>query len=143
MWQRVQTLYFAIATLLIAALFWSDAARVAGPDGSVGHIQYISKTIYLVWIIILTVLQVLTLGGYKWRMRQFRMSVVSVIACLGFQAWLAVDFIRFHEAMVFSWTALFPAVAAILDVFGARNILIDEALVQSANRLRLPRKKKI
>ena len=142
MWQRVQTLYFAIATLLIASLFWSDVARIAGPDGAVEHVTYVSRTVYLIWLIILTVLQVISLGGFKWRMRQFRMVIVTIVACLGFQGWLVFDYIKFHEAMVFSWTALFPIAAAILDIFGARNILVDEALVQSANRLRLPRNKK-
>ena len=142
MWQRVQTLYFGIATLLIASLFWSDVARTVVEGGGVEHIRYTSKTIYLIWLILLTVFQILSLGGYRWRMKQFRVVIITVVLCLGFQGWLVYDYVRFHNEMVFSWTALFPVVAAILDSIGARNILLDEAIVQSANRLRLPRNKK-
>ena len=141
MWQRLQTLYFALATMLVASLFWCDVARVAAPDGAVEQIRYTDNTIYTVWLILLTVLQVLSLGGFKWRMKQFRVVIVTGIMCLAFQGWLVYDYIRLHEAMVFCWTALLPAVAGILDFLGAKNILLDEAIVQSANRLRLPRKK--
>lgn len=141
MWQRVQTLYLGIATLLIASLFWCDVARVAGPGGTVEYIGYTEKTIYLVWIIILTVLQVLSTGGYKWRMRQIRVVIVTAVMCLGFQVWLACDWYRMRNELVFSWTALFPLAASVLDFIGARNIFLDECIVQSANRLRGPRKK--
>ena len=56
MWQRVQTLYLGIATAVIAALFGCNAASIALPDGQVDNIRYIDKTVYLVWLILLTVL---------------------------------------------------------------------------------------
>ena len=142
MWQRVQTLYLAVATILVVSLFWSDVAKIAAPDGLVENIRYVDRTIYLVWLIILTVIQVLALGGFKWRMKQFRVVVVAVVMCLGFQGWLVYDFFQQRESLSFSWTALFPVVASVLDVMAAKNILLDEAIVQSANRLRLPRNKK-
>lgn len=141
MWQRIQTLYFAIATILIASLFWSDAACIAA-SGYVEHITYTSKPSYFIWVLLLTIFQVLTLGGFKWRMKQFRVAVVCAILCLGFQVWLAVDYFRLGDKIVFSYTILFPLAACILDVLGCRGILEDEALVQSANHLRLPRKRK-
>ena len=141
MWQRIQTLFIGIATLLIASLFWCDVAKAVGPDGQIEYIAYTDKTIYLVWIILLTVLQVLSLGGYKWRMKQIRVVVVTAIMCLGFQGWLVYDYIQCREQLVFSWTALFPLAASIFDFMGARNIMLDEAIVQSAHRLRGPRNK--
>lgn len=141
MWQRVQTLYLAIATGLIASLFWSDVARIDVPGGVPEYIGYTSKKIYLVWIILLTVIQVLALGGYKWRMKQLRVVIVAAIMCCGFQGWLVYDFIRLHDSMVFSWTSLFPCVAAVFDLLAIKNILLDQALVISASRLRHPRKK--
>jgi len=142
MWQRLQTLYLGIATLLIAALFWCDIGRIPGPDGAVEHISFTSKTIYLIWVILLTVVQILALFGYKWRMKQFRVVLVSAFLCIGFQVWVVVDYFIYKDMMTFSVAALFPFVAAILDFMGARNILLDEAIVQSANRLRSPRSKK-
>ena len=142
MWQRIQTLYLGIATILVAALFWSDVARIALPDGGIENVRYTSRTIYLVWVILLTVLQVLCLGGYKWRMKQLRMTIVTAIMCLGFQGWLAYDYFRLQDEMTFSFTILFPAAASILDFIASRNIFLDEAIVQSANRLRSSRKTK-
>jgi len=141
MWQRFQTLLLAVATVLIVALFWCDIAKFVEPGGTVGYIGYIENPVCLTWIIILTVLQVLSLGGFKWRMKQFRVVIVTLIMCLGFQGFLVYEYFQFKDEMIFSWTVLFPIVAAVLDGFAAKNILVDEALVQSANRLRLPRKK--
>lgn len=142
MWQRVQTLYIGIATLLVASLFWCDIARIPLSDGSAGYIGFTEKTIYLVWVILLTVVQVLALLGFKWRMKQMRVVLVAGFLCIGFQVWLAVDFFAMKDTISYSFTALFPLVAAILDFVGARNILLDEAIVQSANRLRRARGKK-
>ncbi|MBQ0096498.1 MAG: DUF4293 domain-containing protein [Bacteroidales bacterium] len=142
MWQRIQTLYLGVATLLIVSLFWCDVARKVGADTTVENISYTSSWIYMVWLILLTVLQVLALGGYKWRMKQFRIAVIAGIMCLAFQGWLVFDYIKLHESFTFSWTALFPLAAAFLDYLGVRNILLDEAIVQSAHRLRSARTKK-
>ena len=38
--------------------------------------------------------------------------------------------------MVFSFTAAFPLVAAILDVMAAKNIMLDEMMVQAHSRIR-------
>ena len=142
MWQRVQTLYLGVATLLIVSLFWCDVAKRITEGSVVENISYTSYWIYLVWLIVLTVLQILALGGYKWRMKQFRIALIACIMCLGFQGWLAFDFFRLQESVSFSWTALFPLAAAFLDYLGVKNILLDEAIVQSAHRLRSARPQK-
>ena len=142
MWQRYQTLLLAVATLLIVSLFWCDLSRTVMADGIIDYVKYTDKTIFKVWLIILTVLHVLALGGFKWRMKQFRVVVFTALVTLGFQIWLAVYFFQTKDTSVMSWTALFPLLAAGLDAYAARNILLDEFIVQSANRLRGPRKKK-
>ena len=142
MWQRYQTLLLAVATLLIVSLFWCDLSRTVMADGIIDYVKYTDKTIFKVWLIILTVLHVLALGGFKWRMKQFRVVVFTALVTIGFQIWLAVYFFQTKDTSVMSWTALFPLLAAGLDAYAARNILLDEFIVQSANRLRGPRKKK-
>lgn len=142
MWQRVQTLYLAIATALIAALFWCNLSRVIGPDGTVEFIAYTDKSVFKIWLSIITVLQVLALGGYKWRMKQLRVVIFTALVCVGFQAWLGLYFFQTMGSEHVSFTAVFPLVAAILDAMAAKNILLDEAIVFSANRLRKPRTKK-
>lgn len=141
MWQRIQTLFLGIATFLVASLFWCDVAESVGPGGAAEPIKYVEKTVYLIWLVILTVLQVLSLGGYRWRMRQMKVVLVTAFACLGFQGWLVYDYFQMRDGLVFSWTALFPFAASVLDFLAARNIMLDEAIVQSAGRLRSTRKK--
>ena len=142
MWQRVQSLYLGIATLLIASLFWCDAANVVAEDGTVEHIAYTDKIVYAVWICVLTVMQAASLLGFKWRMKQMRLSVVTAIMCFGFQVWLAVDYFQNRSALVMSWTALFPLAAFVMDMLAAKNIFSDELMVRSSNRLRSARHRK-
>lgn len=140
MWQRIQTLFFVVATLLVASLFWCNFASEVQADGEIVSYGYKSNKIYLIWIIILLIAQILSAGGYKWRMRQLRVVIFTGILCMGFQGWLVYDYIRNHEQVIYSWTILFPFAAGALDFIGARYILLDEAIVQSARRLRKPRK---
>lgn len=141
MWQRIQTLYLGLASLLVVSLFWCNLSAVIMPDGSAEYIKYTDKTIFTVWLSILTALQLLALGGYKWRMKQFRVVVFTALVNLGFQAWLVLYFFQTRDIEIMSWTALFPLAATVLDFCAARNILLDEAIVFSANRLRSRRKK--
>ena len=74
-----------------------------------------------------------------------RVAMLSAILLIFFQIWLGVGFGRFQlgigmedagAKMIFSFTAVFPVIAANLDMLAARNIALDEAMVQSAYRLR-------
>ena len=133
MWQRVQTLYIAIATALVASLFFCD--KVEG-------VRYIKYVPYLVLIIIVTLLNLLALGSYKFRVFQFRTVVLSALITVALQGWLAVDYFVADASTVFKWTAVFPVVAVIFDVLAARNIWADELMVRSASRLRAAKRKK-
>lgn len=141
MWQRIQTLYLGIGLGLIVSMFWLELASGMDADGVEVIVKYIDKPIYKVWIIILTVFQFLALGGYKWRMKQFRVVLFTAIACLGFQGYLTYDYFAHRADFGFSWTILFPFVITILDLLAARAIMVDEAIVRSANRLRSTRRK--
>ena len=74
-----------------------------------------------------------------------RLCIISAIVLLAFQIWIGVNYFfppeEVENNIVFSFTAIFPVIAAILDVLAARNIMLDEAMVQSASRLRSARKK--
>ncbi len=141
MWQRIQTLYLGIASLLIVSMFWCSLSSIVMPDGSSMYIRYTDNTLFTAWLVILTVLQVLALGGYRWRMKQFRVVIFTALANLGFLACLVFYCFQVIDSQIMSWTSLFPLAAAILDFSAARNILLDEAIVFSANRLRSRRKK--
>ena len=127
MWQRAQTLYLAIATALIAAMFFCDKA-----DG----VSFMSYWPYVVMLVVITLLNVLALTTYKIRVFQVRTTVLAALLTLALQAWLVVDFIVTGNDPLFHVPALFPIVAVILDIMAARGIWADELMVRSSSRLR-------
>lgn len=133
MWQRVQTLYLAIATALVAALFFCNKA---------GDISFVSYWPYLVLIILITLLNVLALTTFRIRVFQVRTAVLSALLTLALQVWLVVDFVVTGNDPVFHVPAIFPLLAVILDIMAARAIWADELLVRSSSRLRSSHRKK-
>ena len=131
--QRVQTLYLAISTALIAALFFCNKA---------GDISYVSYWPYLVLLIVITLLNVLALTTWRFRVFQVRTTVLSAIITFALQSWLIVDFVITGNDPLFHLTALFPSVAVILDILAARGIWADELMVRSSSRLRSSKRKK-
>ena len=141
MWQRVQTLYLMIASALVAALFFSVKAFVFGPDGThAQEFRYIAYSPYLILLIVVALLQVIALTTFKVRVLQMRTAVLAALILVALQGWLAVDFFTADDALVFRWTAVFPLVAALLDVWAARAILRDQLLVESLSSLRKRRR---
>ncbi len=141
MWQRVQTLYLMIASALVAALFFSVKAFVFGPDDThAQEFRYIAYTPYLILLIVVALLQVIALTTFKVRVLQMRTAVLSALILVALQGWLAVDFFTADKSVVFRWTAVFPLVAALLDVWAARAIFRDQLLVESLSSLRKRRR---
>lgn len=144
MWQRAQTLYLAVATALIVVMIFSVKAVVPASDGTWAEVyKYSAYWPYLVLMIVIALLDFLSLTTYKVRVFQMRTAVMAALVTVALQAWLLVDFIQCHGAMVFRYTAVFPAVAVILDIMAARGILADQLLVESAYHLRKSRRERM
>ena len=141
MWQRIQTLYLFLAAVLVAVLFFSPMAEIVGPGGSRETVAYVEKIPYLALMISIVAAQLFALVTYRFRMVQMRVSVIAALMLAGFQAWLAVDYFRAPDAFVFRFTAIFPLVAAILDLLAARAVFSDELLVRSSSRLRAAKRR--
>ena len=86
-------------------------------------------------LVLITLLNILALTSYKFRIFQMRTAVLSAILTLALQIWLAVDYFSSAEDVKFFLTALFPAASVILDLLAARNIFADELMVRSSSRL--------
>lgn len=141
MWQRIQTLYLLIATGIMAALLFSLKAVVPGADGEFTEVyKYTAYIPYLILIVIITLLDFLALTTYRFRVFQMRTAVLASIITLALQAWLVVDFLNTKDIVVFRYTAVFPAVAVILDILAARGIAQDIMVAESVNRLRTRKK---
>jgi len=142
MWQRVQTLYLAVATALVAAMFFSLKAVIPGSDGEFAReLTYVSYVPYLILLVVISLLNLLALTTWRFRIFQMRTAVLSALITLALQVWIAVDYFTADECLVFRFTAVFPIVAVIFDILAAKNILSDEMMVRSASRLRSARKK--
>ncbi|MBR2857273.1 MAG: DUF4293 family protein [Bacteroidales bacterium] len=139
MWQRIQTLYLGISTALIFSMFFCTFATVIGPDGAEITIGYHEKLAYLTMLIMLFTAQVAATASFKAMFLQARVSIIAALMAVGLQIWLGVDFLRFRNEMVFSFTMLFPLAAAILDFMAARRSLVDEMTLTA---IKLKRKRK-
>ena len=142
MWQRIQTLYLAIATGLVAALFFSNIAAIIGPGGEEIGIRYYEKSSFLVLMIMMLTAHVCSIFSYKSWALQARVCMLAALLALGFQIWLGIDFIRFRHDMVFNITALLPIVCVILDVLAARAAMIDQLTLTAIGSTRKSRKKR-
>ncbi len=143
MWQRVQTLYLAIATVLIGVMFFSVKAASYGADGeTVRTLMYTDYIPYLVLLIVITLLNILALTTFKHRIFQMRTAGLAAIVTLALQIWLGVDFWLTRGEFVFKVTAVFPLLCVILDILAARGILADQLLVESAYHLRKARRER-
>ena len=146
MWQRIQTLYLAISTILIAVMLFSVKAVSYGADGvQVEEYKYLTYIPFAIFIIIL-ILNILALTTYKIRVFQYRTAVLSALVTLGLQIWIAIEFfVNLHAAtdahrIIYKVNAVFPLVSIILDLLAARGILADQLLVESTYRLRTDKK---
>ena len=77
---------------------------------------------------------------FRRRMFQVRMSVFGGLLLVGYYV-VFVYFVyvfksRYDADFTLNWTAAFPAVALILDYLAFRNIMKDELMIRSLERLR-------
>lgn len=132
MWQRVQTLYLSISTVLIGLMFFCEKA---------GEYRYTAYIPYLILLIIITLLNILALTSWRFRIFQMRTAILSALITLALQAWIAVDYFTADKSLVFHASAVFPIVAVIFDVLAARGIFADELMVRNSDRLRAAKRK--
>lgn len=143
MWQRVQTLYLALSTILIGSMFFATKAVTFGADGEIAdYITYTSYIPYLILIVVVFLLDLLALTTYKHRVFQMRTAGFSALITIALQAWLVLDFVLTHNDVVFRVTALFPIVTVVFNLLAYRGILADEMIVASAYHLRKSRRER-
>ena len=79
MWQRIQTLYLAVATALLTSMFFCKFATIVGPEGSELNIMYWEKIPYLVLLTLCAAGNLFSLFAFKIRMPQMRVATASAI----------------------------------------------------------------
>ena len=93
-------------------------------------------------LIMLFTAHVAATASFKAFFLQARVSVIAALMAVGFQIWLAVDFIRFHNEMTFSLSALFPLAAATLDFMAAKRSLVDEMTISAVRSVKSSRRRR-
>lgn len=121
-------------------MFFSTFATIIGPAGEELTIGYHEKLPYLTMLIMLFTAHIAATASFKAFFLQARVSVIAALMSIGFQIWLAVDFFRFHNEMIFSLTALFPLAAAILDGMAAKRSLVDEMTITAVKSVKTARR---
>ncbi|MBP5172585.1 MAG: DUF4293 domain-containing protein [Bacteroidales bacterium] len=138
MWQRVQTLYFAIAAGLTAALFFCDFARVPGAEDAMRYTEYLPYAVLAGLAFACTLVALFAWGR---RSLQIRLGGAAAVILLALQIWLAVGYFKLPQEYVVRWTAVFPLIALIFDIMALRGVYADELLVRSSSRLRSAKRK--
>ncbi len=142
MWQRIQTLYLGISTALVFSMFFCIFATIIGPDGAEATIAYREKLPYLVLLVMLITAHIAATASFKTFFLQARVSIIAGLLAFGFQIWIGIDIIRNMNEMSFSFTALFPLAAGVLDFMAAKRSMVDEMTVQTVRNIRKARRKK-
>ena len=151
MWQRVQTLYFAIAAGLTAALFFCDFARVPGAEDAMRYTEYLPYAVLAGLAAqsmdehersgLAFACTLVALFAWVRRSLQIRLGGAAAVILLALQIWLAVGYFKLPQEYVVRWTAVFPLIALIFDIMALRGVYADELLVRSSSRLRSAKRK--
>ena len=141
MWQRIQTLYLLIATSLCVWMFFAPIATVPSENGIESIMTY-DKMTYLILLSVVTLGHMVALVTYKLLILQMRVTTLTILIALGLQIVLVIDFFRAPDSLAFRYPAIFPVICVILDLLALRGIAGDQAMLESAYRLRDSKRKK-
>lgn len=149
--QRIQSVYlFLVAVCSVICLctpmghFHQEGIVVADffnlwlsfPDGA----RVFSPWAMFVLLLLVATASLVAIFLFKRRMLQVRLSVFSGLLLIGYYIVFVVFVFlfksRYDADFTLGWTAAFPAVALILDYLAFRNIMKDELMIRSLNRLR-------
>jgi hypothetical protein len=117
-------------------MFFMNFAKIIGPEGDILKIMYYEKLPYLVMLIMLISGCLFSFITHRHPLLQSRVCMLTGLILVGFQIWLAVDFLAYRKEMIFSVTMLFPMVSATLEIIAARKALVDGVTMQAAKYLK-------
>lgn len=150
--QRIQTVYLAIALILLGLMAWLPFAEIAAGGevytfsikGIVNEAtgEQLYKGLPLMAILGVSVgLQIASIFGYKKRVSQMRIITYNIFLMIGIVGvayyFKYASFKEMADVVnSFKVTLVFPILAAILNYLAIRAIAKDEALIRSIDRLR-------
>lgn len=129
--QRIQTLFLLAASGLQFSMLFSRMAFSVNES-----VKYTDIITLLIMIVVTFLISFFTIFLYRHRMVQIRMCTLNSLILLGLQGFIIWMFVVRPEGSVFTISAVFPVVSAILVFTALRYIARDEAMVRSTSRLR-------
>lgn len=152
--QRIQSLYIAIVIFLSSLMLHGNTGSFMAPDGTEYELRYnglyvlasgtwqkIENMVPLATMLItMPVLALITLFLYRFRKLQLRAAMFTLLLFLGEILLLGfyLFFIRlkYDVSIILTLKIIFPPILSILMYLAFRNILKDELLIKSYERLR-------
>jgi hypothetical protein len=134
--QRIQTVYLLIVTVLQIFLMFSALATVSDTGG--GEISI--KTFDVIELAVLTgvtaVVSLVSIFLYKKRVLQARFNVFNALILIALQAYIIYYIVRLPKPITYSIPDIFPVISVIFTYLAIRNILKDEIIIKTLNRIR-------
>lgn len=150
--QRIQSVYLMLSLILVALMAWLPLGEIAtastiysfnirGVFNEQTAKMVVNGWPLLMMLIIIELIQLLVIFGFKNRVLQMRLSTFNIILMVGI---FVVCFVFVKMSLksigegtyVFKIVMAFPFVALILNYLAIRAIARDEALVRSIDRIR-------
>ena len=130
MWQRIQTLYLAVAAAAAIGLLFITVGK---SDSDI----LIPKNDITSVILCCTIaaISLYTITRYRNRSLQRRLSLLNMLLSIALFIWIIIIATR-DEYMPFKFGACIPIICMLLFLFAARAIKKDDNLVKSMDRFR-------
>ena len=137
--QRIQTVYLLLAAVCAVLTLFISPVLLDFPDElTLRSIYALDMSVWGLYVIsiAIAVLALVDIFLFKKRILQARLNIITVVACVGYYAllamyvWFAVQ--RFGAEWYVNWSAGLPLAAMILVLMATRAILKDEAAVRAA-----------
>jgi hypothetical protein len=133
--QRIQTLYLFIVIVLQSVLLATGIIKESN--------EIICKTMNLPMLAVLasltSLIPAISMFLYKKRILQMRFNIfnsILLVALQGFIIYYIIPYTGRETGFIFTVQAVFPVISLVLSILAIRNILKDELLIKSLNRIR-------
>ncbi len=143
--QRIQSIFFLVAGLILALLFlepfslFRSEERLESPYFNDGAFETTDNQIMIVLYTIAILLVIITLFLYKNRSYQqiaAYLSIIATIMAFSYSMFLFTETGQDYQEVSLGWGIGIPLITIILLWMGVRYVKKDEKLVRSADRLR-------
>ncbi len=137
--QRIQSIFLLLAGTAGAALFTLPFATANVTTSGVfqdGKFNIFDNNGLMILAVMTCALALMSIFLYKNRVLQMNVGKLNMILAFVLMAWALVEFFSFAGVVSFGIGLFLPFGTILFTVLANRNILKDELLVRSADRIR-------